>query len=411
MGYVHTTPAWAGPLGATERRTYWGVVPGTPTSPGLPPHPRDVPLPRTFADWYAAASGHLGQAERADLGLTRLAAGGVLILVQLAGALPGAAFLAASLGLPVEPPPAAVTLAGLALLATGWAGWAWYRRRWTRAWELRKAWSLAIHDEAVLALPVRPVAAGEERDLDTDPESVHPFRATRLFPVGERPFVDTVYRSYGHTDRVRGREALRGWLYSILLLCLLVLVVLSTILLDAGGTWPLLVSVVLLPPVAGAWFRYVRRMRFAHRLARAQSLDRQRWLGARMLSDAAAPGPVRTAPAPDEEPLTVALRVLPAQPPVTGGTVLPPGRWTLALSYDDRRVRLTPSDPAEHPRDLTVAGLVSGVHPGVLGGRTPWYWLVLADGTHVPVHCPPTRALAAAAEFAGIPVVDPPMVA
>lgn len=328
MGYVHRTPAWVRPHGAGERRTFWGVIPGAARpedrplrSERLPPHPRDVPLPPTFADWYTTASAHLGYAEQVDLGPARLAAGGALILVQLVGALPGAAFLAASLGLPIGRPPVAAALAGVALLAVGWVAWAWYRRRWTRAWELRKAWSLAIHDEAVLALPRRPVAPGEERDLDTDPESVHPFRARSLFPVDERPFVDAVYGSYGHTYRVRGREAFRGTLYSVLLLSLLVLVVLST-----------------------------------------------------------------------------------------GSTVIPPGRWTLALSYDDRRVSLTPSDPSEG-RDLTVTGLISGVHPGVMGGRTPWHWLVLADGTHIPVRCGQPRALAAAAEFAGIRVVRPPMVA
>lgn len=137
-----------------------------------------------------------------------------------------------------------------------------------------------------------------------------------------------------------------------------------------------------------------------------------------MLSEAAASGTARTSTpieatprrAPDEEPLTVALRILPSQPPTTGGAVIPPGRWTLALSYDDRHVSLTPSDPSEPRRDLVVTGLISGIHPGVLGGRTPWYWLVLADGTHVPVKCPPTRALTAAAEFAGIEVVSPRMV-
>ncbi|MFI2490425.1 hypothetical protein ACH47X_26175 [Promicromonospora kroppenstedtii] len=364
------------------------------------------------------ASTHLGRAEQVDLGLARLAAGGALTLVQLVGALPGAAFLAASLGLPVDRPSMAAVLSGVALLVVSWGTWAWYRRRWTRAWELRKAWSLAIHDEAVLALPAEQVAPGAERDPDTDPESVHPFRAVRQFPVAERPFVPSVYGSYGHTYRVRGREELRGWLYSVLLLGLVVLVVLSAGLRDAGGTPLLLVSVVLLPTVAGAWYRYVRRMRFAHRMALTETRDRQRWIGESMLSEAAASGTGRTSTpiettgprAPDEEPLIVPLRVLPSQPPVTGGTVIPPGRWTLALSYDDQHVSLTPSDPAERRRDLVVTGLISGVHPGVLGGRTPWYWLVLADGTHVPVKCPPTRALTAAAEFAGIEVASPRMV-
>jgi hypothetical protein len=372
------------------------------------------------------ASAHLGRAEQADLSLARLAAGGALGLVQLVGALPAVAFLAASLGLPVERPPLAAALSGVALLALGLVAWAWYRRRWTRAWELRKAWSLAIHDEAVLALPVGQVGPGEERDLDTDPESVHPFRAVRQFPVDQRPFVDSVYQSDGHTDRVRGREALRGWLYSTLLLGLLVLVLLSAGLLHAGGTWPLLVSLMVLPLVAGAWYRYARRMRFAHHMALTEARDRQRWIGELMLPDAVSPDTAtldtaRTGEAvdstgsrpntPDDELLTIGLRVLPSQPPVTGGTVIPPGRWTLALDYDDRRVRLTSSDSSDHRHDLTVTGLISGVHPGVWGGRTRWHWLVLADGTHVPVECRQPRALTAAADYAGIAVVSPPMVA
>ena len=427
MGYVHRRSDWARPHGAGDRRTFWGVVPAVPASrpedrsKSLPPHPRDVPLPPTFADWYAMASTHLGRAEQVDLGLTRLAVGGVLILVQLVGALPGAAFLGASLGLPVDRPPLAAALAGVALLAVGWIAWAWYRTRWTRAWALRKAWSLAIHNDAVLALPAGPAAPGEERDSDTDPESVHPFRAIGQFPVDERPFVDSVVQTYGHTDRVRGREALRGWLYSVLLLSLLALVVLSAAMLHAGGTLLLLVSLVLLPPVAGAWYRYARRLRFAQRMALTETRDRQRWLGKLMQADAAgsdtarthepveptARGPVN----PDDEPLTIALRVLPAQPPTTGSTVIPPGRWSLVLFYDDRRVRLTPSDPSDRPRDLTVTGLVSGVDPGAWHGRTHWHWLVLADGTHVPVQCRQPRALTGAAEFAGIDVVTPPMVA
>lgn len=190
MGYVHKTPAW--PHHTGERRTFWGVVPAPSASRGLPPHPLDVPLPPTFADWYTVASTHLGRAEQVDLGLTRLAAGGALIVVQLVGALPGAAFLAASIGLPVGRPSMAAVLSGLALLVVSWGSWAWYRRRWTHVWELRKAWSLAIHDEAVLALPAGQVALGEERDLDTDPESVHPYRAVRQFPLAERPFVPSV---------------------------------------------------------------------------------------------------------------------------------------------------------------------------------------------------------------------------
>ncbi|MFC7024908.1 hypothetical protein ACFQHV_17345 [Promicromonospora thailandica] len=410
---MHRTSAWARPHAAGERRTFWGVVPAlaAPRPRDLsrrhgdqPPHPRDVPLPATFADWYAQASTYLGHAERLDLGLSRLAAGGALVVVHLVGALPGAAYLASRIGLPVEGPSSGTALTGTVVLAVGWTAWAWYRRRWTRAWDLRKAWSLAIHDEAVLALPVGG-DVGEERDLDTDPESVHPYRAAGIFEVAERPFVDTVYARYGHTDRVRGQEALRGWTYSFLLLGLLVLVALSVRLQRAGGTLPLLVSLVLLPPVGGAWYRYVRRMRFAHRMAQTETRDRQRWVGLPLLPHVAADA-ADAARAPDEEPLAVKVRVLPPQPPVTGSTVLPPGRWTLSLSYDSRLVRLTPSDPSGSRHDLVVTGLISGAHPGLVGGRTRWHWLVLDDGTHVPVSCRQPLALAAAADFARIPVVS-----
>lgn len=435
MGYAHRTPAWAQPLAATsERTTYWGVVPGRPAvrRQGLPSHPRDVPLPATFEEWYETAAANLGRAEQADLSLSRVLAGGGLVLGQLVGLLPVATLLAAELGFRTVRPEPGTLLAGAALLVVVWVSWAWYRRRWTRAWELRKAWSLAIHDPAVLALPVRPTAPGRERDIDTDPEATHPYRARELFPIEERPFVDRLFTGLGgHTDRVRGREALRTWP----LLVAAVLVLASPYILTTWPAWPIAAGqallpatavVSVLPPVVSAGGRHVRRLRFTHRVAQLETRDRQRWIGWRMLEGIAGPD---AGPQPEGQQLearrigvtlreegdtevrgTATLEVLPAQPPVTGDTTVPPGPWTFEMS-DHGRARLVPSEPSRPPLDVTVTALISGFHQGNMGGRVRSHWLVLSDGTHLPVECGDQTSLVTVAELAGVRVVRPRMVA
>lgn len=287
MGYVHRTPAWAGPLGAKDRTTYWGVVPLRPDGPDrrLPPHPDDVPPAGTFGDWYDAACGYLWRAEQVDLSLVRLCAGGLLVLLQLIGLLPLVQLAASALpGLSVAAPAPWAALAGAILLAAAWTGWAVYRRRWKRAWALRKAWSWAIDDPRVLALPARPIAPGEERDIDTDPEMAHPFRARSHVRIEDRPFAGLVV-SGAFTDWVRRREVAR-------LYVLVVVPFMTTVGVAIAGTWiwrdagpersaVLLVAwlLAMLPPVVHAFVRFFRRIAFVGTLARAETEERHRWMG------------------------------------------------------------------------------------------------------------------------------------
>lgn len=290
MGYVHRTPAWAGPLGAKERRTYWGVVPLEPHDlpRGLPPHPDEVAPVGTFGDWYDAACAYLWRAERVDLSPGRLLAGGLLILLQITGLFPLVRFVASALpGLPVTDPDPRAVLAGVVLLALVWTGWAVYRHRWNRAWELRRAWSWAIHDPRVLELPERPPGEGEERDVDTDPEMTHPYRARRLMRIEDRPFVGATFISGGHTDRVRRREVVGLYLPLIAFVVALAGVAISPAWweLEPGQYGLLLVTYLLaaLPPVAFSQGRYFRRILFVQRLAREDVEERHRWMGWQLL--------------------------------------------------------------------------------------------------------------------------------
>ncbi|MFD7309253.1 hypothetical protein [Promicromonospora sp. NPDC059942] len=287
MGYVQRTPAWAGPLGAKDRTTYWGVVPLRPEGPdrSLPPHPDDVPPAGTFGDWYDVACGYLWRAEQVDLSLARLCAGGLLVLLQLVGLLPLVQLAASALpGLSVAAPAPWAALAGAILLAVVWTGWAVYRRRWNRAWVLRKAWSWAIDDPRVLALPARPLAPGEERDVDTDPEMAHPYRARSHVWIEDRPFAALMVGG-AFTDRVRRREVARLYLLVVVPFMATVGVAIA-----GGQLWwepgpgqyvVLIVAwlLALLPPVVGAFVRFFRRISLSSALARAETEERHRWMG------------------------------------------------------------------------------------------------------------------------------------
>ncbi|MEU4388548.1 hypothetical protein [Promicromonospora sp. NPDC023805] len=290
MGYVHRTPAWAGPLGAKDRTTYWGVVPLKPDDPpsGLPPHPDEVPPVGAFGDWYDAACGYLWRAERVDLSLARLLAGSLLVVLQFVALVP-LVQLAGSmlLGAPVAMPETRWILAGQFLLAVVWTGWVVYRRSWNRAWELRKAWSWAIHDPRVLELPERPLDVGEERDIDTDPEMTHPYRARRLVRLEDRPFVEAAFFSNSHTDRVRRREVVRVYLPLVAFFVALAGVAISPVWweLEQGQYGLLLVTYPLaaLPPVVFSQVRNFRRILLAQRLAREDVEERHRWMGWQLL--------------------------------------------------------------------------------------------------------------------------------
>ncbi|GAB2498562.1 hypothetical protein GCM10027063_42650 [Promicromonospora xylanilytica] len=289
MGYVHRTPAWAGPLGAKNRTTYWGVVPLRPggSSRGLPPHPDEVRPTGTFGDWYDAACGYLWRAEQQDLSLVRILAGGLLILLQLVALVPLVQLVGSMLpGGPVGRPETWSVVVGAILLAVGWLCWAVYRRRWNRAWELRKAWSWAVHDPRVLELPERPLSVGEVRDVDIDPEMTHPYRARLHVRIKDRPFVYRVYYR-SHTDRVRRREALRSYPpLSAFILATVGVVVSPTWWAPGPGQYGVLLAAYLLaalPPVISSTVRYARRMLLAQALARADVEERHRWMGWQLL--------------------------------------------------------------------------------------------------------------------------------
>jgi hypothetical protein len=358
--------------------------------------------------------------------------GGVLIVLQFVGLLPVVAYAFAALDLPLVAPGPTAIVAGSMLLIVTWTGWIWFRRRWSRAWELRQAWSRAIYDPMVLALPPSPAAPGVARDIDTDPEATHPYRARDLFQIADRPFDSQVILLvggfYGHTDRVRGREAARSWLLAAALVAALAGVTLVPFLWGRGPAWAdvaLLAAVLaVLPPLASAWARQVRRLRLAYQLLRLERADRQRWIGWQMLREPAGapadPGPeqrwadsqrlrirARRHKGEQEQLGEFPVQVLPVPPPVTGKVTVPPGRWTLGLS-DGGRARLTPADPGAEGLVFGLDGLISDAallaHAQTRGGTQ---WLVLSEGAHVPVDCRDFAGIHDAAEDKGIRVVRP----
>lgn len=385
----------------------------------------------TFGDWYDTASTSLGLAERVELGLSRIIAGGFFILLQFVGLGPVLAYALAASGFRPTAPDLMVVVAGALLLAFTWTGWILYRRHWARAWELRRAWSYAIYDPAVLALPATAVGPGEQRDIDTDPEATHPYRARELFPIEDRPFEPEVILLvggfYGHTDRVRGREAARSWLLAVVSLVVLAGVTVAPFLWGRGPTWAdvalLAVVLAVLPPLVSAWGRQVRRLRLAYELLALERADRQRWIGWRMLRN---PVEQSAGSAPEErwaesqrlryqvrrrkrghEPGGLPVRVLPVPAPASGHTTVAPGSWTLEL-FDGGRGRLTPADSAAGALDMRLDGLISDAallaHPLTRGGT---HWLVLSDDSHIPVDCRDFPGLHDAAEAVGLQVVRP----
>jgi hypothetical protein len=174
------------------------------------------------------------------------------------------------------------------LVVVAWACWAWYSRSWATAWRLRQAWSWAINDPDVLALPVEPVGNGAGRDIDTDPEATHPYRARELFPIAERPFVGrAIMRGGSFSDRVRRREALRFYLQGTLIVASVLAVTFASLELSeadgppmSSGTAVVVVTaaLALLPPLLAAMGRLAPRLLLAHHLAAVESDARERWI-------------------------------------------------------------------------------------------------------------------------------------
>ncbi|CAM3434828.1 hypothetical protein [Isoptericola cucumis] len=424
-----------------QRRRGSGRVP-------LPPAPRDVPLPATFGDWYDVAASNLGAVQRRDSGGRRMLAGLVLVLGCLLG-----------LGLATEPvlvllgngpdgaqaDVASVVVGGLVLLGT-LAWWTRYRRDWGRARRLRQGWALALRDPEVLALPTRTQATGP----GVDPERMHDFRARELAELEPYPGVKPVDGFSGLLD------ALRAILYPLVLAVGLLLVVVGSDQDDlVDGATALSPGVVLLVVGLLASVRAWRRLADGWVVAGLEHDDRARWTGWRVLTgheEAAAPRPwwrrlnlvflpvavgglvvvvARSASGPTAgvdgvaigvgivvvpillvygsfvvrmmagrvraRGVEVSVRVLADDVPPLGPEVVVPGPAVLDLGDAPT---LRPADGAAVALD--GAALVSGV-PHMLASRR--HWLMLADGSQVPLVCADVRRLQRLAGSAGLRVL------
>lgn len=236
----------------------------------IPPAPEDVPLPATFGDWYDLAARQLGVVERRDGGALRLLAGAGMILGVTAG-------IVVATG-PRADPPAMIIGALLALGTLTW--WFWFRRDWVRVRRLRRAWSWSIRDPRVLALPVR-----RHPGAGPDPEQQHDFRVRESGDFAPFPGL----RSTGGVSG--GLDVARALVHPLLAL-LAVVTILATL---DGRARPDLALPVLpfLAATVSATGRAWRRLADAATLVGRQQDDRRRWIGWRVLRGLAAPVPAR----------------------------------------------------------------------------------------------------------------------
>lgn len=410
----------------------------------LPPFPEEVSLPATFGDWYDTAADALGRAERRDSGAVRLLAGAAM----LAGVSAGVGLLAeplvvlAGAGAPGETADVPSLVIGPVLALGVLAWWFWYRRDWGRARRLRHAWSRAVRDPRVLALPAR-----RHDGQGPDPEAQHDFRVRESGDFAPFPGL----RGTGGVSG--GLDMVRAGVYPLLVLVALVAVSASWDgglggLATAAPVLPLLV--VTLCATARAW----RRVADSVALVGLQNDDRRRWTGWRVLTGRAAPAPaapwyrrvswvmlpvalgaaavlvarvaagemtggavvagllvcavpaalllgsfaVRSARARSGGGTDgVAVQVLPDDVPPLGPTVVAPG--PAVLRGGGEGVELVAGGVA-----LPVpagSGLVSG-EPHVLATRS--HWLVLPDGSQVALRCAAVRRVRELAGEAGLRV-------
>ncbi|MEN5074117.1 hypothetical protein ABE437_09900 [Isoptericola cucumis] len=426
---------------ASQRRRARGRTP-------LPPAPRDVPLTATFGDWYDLAASNLGAAQRRDSGGKRMLAGLVLLLGCLLGLglATGPVLVLLGNGPDGEEADVASIVVGLLVLLGTLAWWFRYRRDWGRARRLRQAWALALRSPAVLALPSRAHAAGS----GVDPERMHHFRARERVELEPYPGVKPVDGFSGLLD------ALRAILYPLVLAVGLLLVVVA---LDRDdlveGAVALAPGLVLLVVGLLASVRAWRRLADGWVVVGLENDDRARWTGWRVLhghEEPAATRPwwrrlnlvflpvavgglvvvlARVASGPTTgvdgvaigigivvvpillvygsfvvrmlagrvraRGVEVAVRVLADDVPPLGPVVVSAGPAVLALG----------DTPALRPADGTAialdgAALVSGV-PHMLAARR--HWLMLADGSQVPLVCADVRRLQRQAGSAGLRVL------
>lgn len=251
----------------------------------LPPMPEYVPLPATFGDWYDTAAVNLGIVEKRDSGALRLLAGAVMLAGVSAGAglLAGPTAVLSGHGAPGERADIASLVIGPILALGVLAWWFWYRRDWVRARRLRNAWSRSIRDPRVLELPVRAhVGHGP------DPEEQHDFRVRERGDLAPYPGLRSVGGVTG------GLDAVRAVLYPILFLVGLVAILAVLGANTAEGPFSRALPIVPLVVVtacatARAWHRVVD----SSDLVAVQADDRRRWTGWRVVRGLDEPVPAK----------------------------------------------------------------------------------------------------------------------
>ncbi|GAB2494283.1 hypothetical protein [Nocardiopsis aegyptia] len=409
----------------------------------LPPFPQDVALPATFGAWYDIAAAHLGVAERRDSSWRRLPAGLSAMLLVMVGLMFASEPVVVLLGHGGEGRRADVgSLVLGVVIAGGTLGW-WfrYRRAWVRARRLREAWSYALRDPRVLALPVRPAP-----ERGPDPEVRHHFRAR------EHPALPD------HTGvrGVGGVDGLLDFLRVALIhpLGLAAGVVLLAAALDSDRPEDLATALAGAVPVclftASALGRAAQRHGRSVVLNAVENDDRRRWTGWRVLHRldrpvdpgarwrrrlpglvaASVAGVAACAAAIASDPsqgrvwgLTIAavagsclvvygtflVRAVASRPggpgirievlvddvPPLGPTTVDPGRAVLVFSGGRGDARIGGVE-------VSATALISG-EKRVLASRR--HWLVLADDSQVAFRCADVTRLRKRAQEAGLTVL------
>lgn len=413
----------------------------------LPPMPEDVPLPATFGDWYDAAATNLGIAEKRDSRGRRMLAGAVMLVGVFAGIglVIGPVTVLSGQGAPGESADVASLVIGPILAVGVLAWWFWYRRDWARVRRLRHAWSRSIRDPRVLALPARP-----HHGPGPDPEEQHDFRARERAAFAPYPGL----RSVGGVSG--GLDVLRAVLYPILFLVGLV-ALLATFGSDTadGQVGQALLVMPFVVATVCATMRAWRRVADTSALIALQADDRRRWTGWRVVRGLDEPTPLTAwyrrlnwamlpvalgavaifvfrigAGEMTGQAVVIGLAICVVPVAVVAGSFLVRSRGAQSRGgadgvgvevLADDVPSLGPVSVAPGPGALRAvadgmvldaggsavpvpagSALISG-DPHVFASRR--HWLLLPDGSQVPLTCDAVRPLRELAEGAGLRVL------